>query len=316
VRVAWWMTDEIDVLGLRLGLRSSDQPLARLKCPEVCHRNEPRCIGFTASRKSACFHALTSAFPLRLCSASFTMSSDPSSALLLLRVPSPHVSAPLGFYSELCPFGPGSPATGFRPSSRHHVHAATCAQGTQPHAMVRPQAFAASRRVDPHTRSRACFIPLPRSGLRSFKDFSLHAATLSRRQEPAPLPFLHAPLPGLRPSPRHTNVGSEASIRAKMRSLEPSYSPNPRPLPSSSFAPPGPLPRLSRRLTQLHPLLTLPPRTFAFALAQGVRLQRLLNEDFGNYVSVPTDLHELSNLNPKLRFDVQPRVAALPSSAT
>jgi hypothetical protein len=60
----------------------------------------------------------------------------------------------------------------------------------------------------------------------------------------------------------------------------------------------------------------LPPRTFAFALAQGVRLQRLLNEDFGNYVAVTTDLHELSNLNPKLRFDVQPRVAALPFSAT
>jgi hypothetical protein len=38
----------------------------------------------------ACFHAPAPAFPLRLCSASVTMSSDPSSALLLLRVPSPH----------------------------------------------------------------------------------------------------------------------------------------------------------------------------------------------------------------------------------
>jgi hypothetical protein len=223
-----------------LGSAPSDRPLARLKRPEVLHRNEPRCIGFNASRAvpvsmhhRALFRSglarlllrLRAILPRPLSSSEFLHHAD---------------SAPLGFSSELGPFGPGSPATGFRPSSRHHVHAATSAQDTQPYAMFRPQAFTASRRVAPHARLQAYFIPQPRPGFSSFKDFSLHAATLSRRQEPAPVPFLREMLARLAPASTPTNVDFEASIRAKMRSTVPSYSPNTRPLPSSSFAPPGP----------------------------------------------------------------------------
>jgi hypothetical protein len=149
----------------------------------------------------ACFRAQPYAFPLRLHPPSVTTSSDPPSALLLLRVPSPRSLCPARLLLRAtCPFGPGSPASGFRPSSRHHVHAATHARGSQPHAMLRPQAFAASRRFAPHARSQACFIPLPRPGFSSFKDFSRRTATLSRRQEPAPVPFLRAPLARLAPA--------------------------------------------------------------------------------------------------------------------
>jgi len=151
--------------------------------------------------RRACFHAHATRFLSRLHPPSVTTSSYPPSALLLLRVPSPRSLCPARLLLRaLCPFGPGSPASGFRPSSRHHARAATHARRSQPRAMFRPQAFAASRRFAPHVRSRACFIPLPRPGFRSFKDFSLRAATLSRRQEPAPVPFFRAPLARLTPA--------------------------------------------------------------------------------------------------------------------
>ena len=58
-------------------------------------------------------------------------------------------------------------------------------------ATFRPQAFAASRRFTPHTRLRACFIPLPRPGFSLFRGFSPCVATLPHRKEPAPLPLFH-----------------------------------------------------------------------------------------------------------------------------
>jgi len=65
-------------------------------------------------------------------------------------------------------------------------------------------------------------------------------ATPPHRREHAPVLFLHARSPGLRPRPRHTNGSFEAFIRAEPRSFGPGYSPNPTPLPSSSFSPAGP----------------------------------------------------------------------------
>jgi hypothetical protein len=58
-------------------------------------------------------------------------------------------------------------------------------------ATFRPQAFASSRRFTPHTRLRACFIPLPRPGFSLSRGFSPRAATLPHRKELAPLPLLH-----------------------------------------------------------------------------------------------------------------------------
>ena len=227
-------------------------------------------------------------------------------------------SAPLGFYSEL----PVLSDRAHLPPGSVPLRDITCTQPlmreeSQPHAMLRPQAFAASRRFAPHARSRAYFIPLPRPGFSSFKDFSLRAATLPHRQEPAPVPFLRAPLARLAPA-------STAHER-RLRGLYPREDAFARTqlftkFEAASFfeflSSRSSILALSHRLTQQHPLLTLGPKTFACALVPCPCLQRLLSENFGNYVAALTDLPEFSNLSPKLRFELQPRVAALPSSAT
>jgi hypothetical protein len=90
---------------------------------------------------------------------------------------------------------------------------------SQPLASFRPRAFSAPRRFPPRSGSQACFIPLPRPGSRSFRGFSRRAATLARREEPAPLPLAHEPLTCLRRLPQSMRLDFEAFIRTGPRSL-------------------------------------------------------------------------------------------------
>lgn len=89
---------------------------------------------------------------------------------------------------------------------------------------VRPQAFAASRRLLPHETLAGLFHPAATSRARSFRGFSPRAATLPRRKEPAPLPLGQSRSPASRlatPLP----LDFEAFIRAGPRSPRAGYSP-------------------------------------------------------------------------------------------
>jgi hypothetical protein len=196
------------------------------------------------------------AFPLRLHSSSFTMTSDPSSAPLLLRVPSPRAL----------------PRSTFRSSSvlsdRAHLPPGpvphrdiTCAQplAREAPSLTLRSALRLSQPLDGLLRTHARGLVSSRchvqGSARSRASLSAQPPCLVDRSLP-PCRLLRATLARLAPAATRTNLDFEASIRAKMRSLEPSYSPNSRPLPSSSFPPPGPRSRLSHQLTRQHPLLT------------------------------------------------------------
>jgi hypothetical protein len=105
------------------------------------------------------------------------------------------------------------------PSSRLHPRAATFRERSQPLTSVRPRAFSAPRRFPPRSGLQAYSIPLPRPGSRSFRGFSRRAATLARREEPAPLPLAHEPLTRLRRLPSFMRLDFEAFIRTRPRSL-------------------------------------------------------------------------------------------------
>jgi hypothetical protein len=105
------------------------------------------------------------------------------------------------------------------PSSRLHPRAATIRERSQPLASFRPRAFSAPRRFPPRSGLQAYFIPLPRPGSRSFRGFSRRAATLARREEPAPLPLAHEPLTCLRRLPQSVRLDFEAFICTGPRSL-------------------------------------------------------------------------------------------------
>jgi len=267
--------------------------------------------------RRACFHAHATRFLSRLHPPSVTTSSYPPSALLLLRVPSPR---------SLCPARLLLRALSFRTGL-------TCLRV--------PSLFATSR-----ARSHSCArIPasryVPSAGFRSLSTVCsartlaglFHPAATSRVQLVQGLLSPHShPVSSTGACPRavpprtarqacarvhrtRTSTSRLLSVRRCVRSNPVIHQIRGRFLLRVSLLQVL-HPRLSHRLTQQRPLLTLGPKTFACALVPCPCLQRLLSENFGNYVAAFTDLPEFSNLSPKLRFELQPRVAALPSSAT
>ena len=150
-------------------------------------------------------------------------------------------SAPLGFYSEL----PVLSDRAHLPPGSVPLRDITC---TQPLMREDPSltlcsVLRLSQPLDGLLRTHARGLISSRchvqGSARSRTSLSAQPPCLIDRSLPPCRSSAHRS-PGLRPRPPRTNVDFEASIRAKMRSLEPSYSPNSRPLPSSSFSPPGP----------------------------------------------------------------------------
>jgi hypothetical protein len=126
--------------------------------------------------------------------------------------PSPPQSS-FAFFAPTEPFGPIATCLGFGPLRDFTRPQRRFLRGLPTPRFLRPQVFATSRRFAPLSRSRACFIPLPRPGFRSFKGFSLRAATPPHRREPAPLLFPSACSPGLRPRPQHNGPAGLRQLR-------------------------------------------------------------------------------------------------------
>jgi hypothetical protein len=189
-----------------------DVPLARLFFQRLIYESTRGALGLPRRLAQSCFHPrvcdlFRSVFPRCLATSSSSRRIHSSSEFLRL------VSS-LG-----SPFGPSFTSPRFMPSSRLHPRAATIRQRSQPLASFRPRAFSAPRRFSPRSGSQACFIPLPRPGSRSFRGFSRRAATLARREEPAPLPLAHESLTCLRRLPQLMRLDFEAFIRTGPRSL-------------------------------------------------------------------------------------------------
>jgi len=127
--------------------------------------------------------------------------------------------------------GPPRDITRAQPPNRNGSHAVTS---------FRPQAFTAFRRLPPRPGLQAYFIPQPRPGSFPFRGFSPRAATLPLREELPPGRCFRCVLTDLRRLPPASDLGSEAFIRTRPRSIQHSYSPRCTPLPSSGSSPPGP----------------------------------------------------------------------------
>jgi hypothetical protein len=127
--------------------------------------------------------------------------------------------------------GPPRDITRAQPRNRDSSHAI---------ASFRPQAFSAFRRLPPRSGLQACFIPQPRPGSLPFRGFSPRAATLPLRKDVPPGRCFRCVLTDLRRLPHASDLGFEALIRARPRSMQHSYSPHCTPLPSSGSSPPGP----------------------------------------------------------------------------
>jgi hypothetical protein len=183
------------------------------------------------------------------------MRAHPALMRLLFRVPSLTIPAQnLSISSFTC--------LGFRPSSRHHEHAATDREVSQNLATVRPRL---SQPLDGFIRAFARRLISSRCHVQgSFcsRGFSPRAATLPHRKKFSPLPLLHRRL-RLHFHFRRSDCATTCDA-SRLRGFYPrkaafhesGYSPRPQPLPSSVSSPPGSfLSRRRHRFTQRVPLV-------------------------------------------------------------
>jgi len=143
----------------------------------------------------------------------------------------------------------------------------------------RPQVFATSRRVSPHSRLQAYSILLPRPGLSRSGCSPLAQPPLLVGGSLPPCRCAHrthhrSDVHASSPRLRGLHLRKSALLRASIIHLRP------RSLPSSGFSPPGPFPAVHPFYSDA-PLLMLPCAAFAFALAAPSHLQRLLCENVG-----------------------------------
>lgn len=197
--------------------------------------NDSRRIGFAASSSpKGCFHprdcrlispdrSLVICYDLEIILSRLRLFRAPSLPLLAHRL---SARASPAWVS-----GPLRDITRAQPLVRDDSHAT---------ASLRPQAFSAFRRLPPRSGLRAYFIPQPRPGSFPFRGFSSRAATLPLRKELPPGRCFRRVLTSLRRLPHAADLGFEAFIRARPRSIRHSYSPRRTPLPSSGSSPPGP----------------------------------------------------------------------------
>jgi hypothetical protein len=113
-------------------------------------------------------------------------------------------------------------------------------EGSRSSASFRHQVFSTSRRLSPHSGLRAYSIPLPRPGFPPVQGLLSPRSHPSSSEGVAPRPLLRSVLTDLRRLPPAPDLGFEAFIRARPRSIQHSYSPRCTPLPSSGSSPPGP----------------------------------------------------------------------------
>jgi len=173
-------------------------------------RAELRLMGSPQRWHSICFQTVCDLLVSPSARALLQSRAHPSLSLLLFRAPSP---SRLARTFRLVLHLPG-----FLSSSRHHSCAFTYRKDAPVLTTFRPQAFSASRRLSPRSSLQAYFIPQPRPGSRSFKDFSLCTATLPHRKEHAPLSLFLGALTDRDRLPHAQVLDFEASIRAKIRS--------------------------------------------------------------------------------------------------
>jgi len=107
---------------------------------------------------------------------------------------------------------------GFHPSSRHHRRYPP-GSGFPAPAPCRPQAFSASRRFDPPSALRACFIPQPRPGLFVRPGVSPDPQPSRLVARRCPLAVVVRPLTG-KPAATGERLGFEALLHGPMRSSE------------------------------------------------------------------------------------------------
>jgi hypothetical protein len=210
------------------------QSLMRFVREEYYMPNNPRLIGFAASSHSELFPSprLSTCFARPFPRDLLKPRAHP---LTLSPLQSSFASSP-----RSSPFGASFTCLGSRPSSRHHPCAAT----------------------QPRRLPRRHFVPSPgfRSLSTSYSALGLaglfHPAATSRvhpvqgllspRSHPsssegvAPRPLVRGVLTDFRRLPHAPDLGFEAFIRARPRSIQHSYSPRCTPLPSSGSSPPGP----------------------------------------------------------------------------
>jgi len=121
----------------------------------------------------------------------------------------------------LSPFRARALLPGSLPSSRHHRGASTHLEGFQVLDTFRPQVLSTSRRLSPHSGSRACFIPQPRPG-RSARSGASHlrAAIVPLRYDLPPCRCVRQPLARTNPDghrwrPRLRGLHPRRSSRTK-----------------------------------------------------------------------------------------------------
>jgi hypothetical protein len=138
------------------------------------------------------------------------------------------------------PFGASFTCLGFRPSSRHHPCAAT-----QPRQLPRYRFVPSSGFLGLSTSCSALglaglFHPAATSRVPPVQGLLAPRSHPPSSEGRAPRPLFRCALTDLRRLPRATDLGFEAFIRARSRSIQHSYSPRCMPLPSSGSSPPGP----------------------------------------------------------------------------
>jgi hypothetical protein len=196
--------------------------------------NDPRRIGFAASSHPGLF-------PSPRLSTSFARPFPRD----LLR-PRAHPLTPSPLQSSFAssprpsPFGASYTCLGFRPSSRHHPCAATSPRRLPHRHFVPSPGF--------HSLSTSCsalglaglFHPAATSRVLPVQGLLSPRSHPSSSEGVAPRPLLRSVLTDLRRLPPAPDLGFEAFIRARPRSIQHSYSPRCTPLPSSGSSPPGP----------------------------------------------------------------------------
>jgi hypothetical protein len=253
----------------RLGAESTrSSPLVRLTHLEVLYANRSAARWVRRSIPSiACFQARTST-RLDLPSARLLLRlrAHPSVTLLLFRVPSLALLAPvLSDIDHRAQWSLSFTCLGFRPSWRHHTHAATFRETSQvPLRCV----LRLSQPLDALLRARVCELVSSR--------YRVQGSLCSGASLPAQPPFLVGrSLPPCRcfivalracfhfrrnqRAPTCDAPRLRGFYLRKAAFYESGYSPRPHPLPSSVSSPPGlPFSRRQYRLTQHLPLMMFP----------------------------------------------------------
>jgi len=262
-------------------------------------RIDPRLIGFTATGSRFVSEAQTLHASTRRPSMLFASSSAVPSARLLQSSFAPTPS--------LGRLRPSFTCLGFVPSSRHHPRASTFHEELPGPRYGPASSFLDSSPVFSARELASLFHLAATSRVLPVQGFLSSRSHPSSSEGACPLAFATSALTALRRLPRDRSSASRPSSTRSSVPLEklctsPTAAPLFRFLSSRfSFSPSDPA-------YLDHPLVVLPLRAFARALASLGHLQRMLNKNFDDSVSVTTDLLEFLSLPSRtLRFPVNSR---------